>query len=144
MYLEEKFVTCQGSTLLIEVAKEDIIIVLKENNEKLANDNEVKKLLKCRRDNRRFNEANDLLHIMIKLLDVDRLPVILLPALEDTNIPAVRPESNDVTLAAKVAALKSFTPDLTFTTETTDDFEGSWLPTLDTRLRFELRTDEEG
>ena len=85
---------------VIEVAKEDIIIVLKENNEKLANDNEVKKLLKCRRDNRRFNEANDLLHIMIKLLDVDRLPVILLPALEDTNIPAVRPESNDVTLAA--------------------------------------------
>ena len=102
---------------VIEVAKEDIIRVLKENNEELANDNEVKKLLKCRRDNRRFNEANDLLHIMIKLSDIDRLPVILLLALEDTNIPAVRPESNDVTLVAKVAVLKFIVTNLVTTVE---------------------------
>ena len=40
--------------------------------------------------------------------------------------------------------LNSITTDLTFTTETIDDFAEGWLPPLDTQLKFENRTYEQG
>ena len=90
----------------IKKAKEVLKVLLEEQNSALCEENDVKDWLKTRRGmDKDSKSVDDIIHMMDRLSDDDRVPLVLILSTDMFSLPATKPDVMDDSIQSKVEVL---------------------------------------